>query len=302
MARIIYIDGPEKAGKTTICNLLEAYYGWRTRHWGPIEPDDRVYAPILKEDIESDEEVVVWDRAWIAEHVYARLLVRDRMMNDDPWLGAWLHGRAVDAYGYQCILLGPSDREILALRTDDDLNVNVRQETAGYMQYGDEHGVPYFNNHHTAEWANTFVENLHARMTLPHHRSTPPGIPPYYAGPWYANVVVVGQDRKGKKDTIPGAWLPFTSRMTTQFARDAFGRYALEVGWTNAGDIPPQTLRGKAIIACGQKAQKWVQYHIGGGEDVLNIPHPSYLLRWKKGKEQQRTVYETIKKFLYKNL
>ena len=96
---IFVFDGPEKAGKSTLIDAFvkQAYpSGKFTLHrWGPVAPDDRVYAPVLRDDLVVKRSPAIWDRSWVSEHVYASLLGRDRRLRGDPWLGEWLHGRAV---------------------------------------------------------------------------------------------------------------------------------------------------------------------------------------------------------------
>lgn len=68
---IIVIEGPEKAGKTTLTKFLIAKKPMEIRHWGPVDPDDRVYTEQLIKDVESDN-WIIWDRCWPSEHVYAK--------------------------------------------------------------------------------------------------------------------------------------------------------------------------------------------------------------------------------------
>src|SRR3989304_2111146 len=103
---VIVFDGPEKAGKSTIIEALRQYAKSTkffdrvyVRHWGPVSPDDRVYAHELSQDSTCFNELVIWDRCWPSEYVYGNLLGRSRRGTGDPWLLEWLHGRAVQSNG-----------------------------------------------------------------------------------------------------------------------------------------------------------------------------------------------------------
>jgi len=55
---ILIIDGPEKAGKSTIIAHLrelsqEIGLKVEVRAWGPVYPDDRIYTPKLQQDVEN---------------------------------------------------------------------------------------------------------------------------------------------------------------------------------------------------------------------------------------------------------
>lgn len=289
---IIYIDGPEKAGKSTVATVLKEEYGFRVRKWGPV-PGDEVYMQPLAEDIASGDNVV-WDRGWAAEHVYAYLLGReDRRLEADPWLGEWLYGRVVATVGLRVMLLGPDAKVIHALRDEDDLPVDTTEERRQFHDYGRRFGYSVWANDHHRDAALAiarFTKDVAVGMET---RATKLGLrPPAYAGPPNARVVFVGQDRnKGSK--FPGAWVPFTSRLTTMLGRD-LGDFALRCGWTNAGDCPPQAIRGAdLVVACGRVADRWVRNHVDH-HNVITIKHPAYMYRWGKEKDGLGAYRETL--------
>ena len=112
-----------------------------------------------------------------------------------------------------------------------------------------------------------------------------------YAGPWDAPIVVVGQREKG-------AILPFYVKFGTEFAYGCLGTQAFSHGWTYAQEVPPQHLRTKnGIISCGDKAHKWVRYHVDGDVPVLELPTPRYLLTRQKGTEIA-DVYNSVREFV----
>ena len=242
-------------------------------------------------------DLVVWDRSWAAEHVYASLLKRDRRLADDPWLGEWIHGRAVRTVGVQCILLGPSSLALDVLRDKSEvaeLPVDAGVERVCFALYGERFGYLTIENDHTKEEAERWADVLYtsARDTHALAKLNPPG----YCGPPNANVVFVGE-RKADHGTIPGSWLPFTSRLGTMLGRD-LGDFALRCGWTNAQDYPPQLLRNvPCLVALGQVAAKWVDHYVHPTMEYWVLDHPGYIYRWGKQSKRMakhRDALETI--------
>lgn len=280
---IIYLDGPEKSGKSYIAKILEKEHGARVRHWGPVDPDDRVYLEPLISDAASGE-LVVWDRGWAAEHVYAYLLGRNRRLRDDAFLGEWLYGRVVQAVGVRAMILGPSVQQLRMKREDDDLPVEPMDERRMFYAYGQRFGYLSYNNQHTEDAAHEIAAQL-AEFTKRHYKEGEGLRPPHYVGHPLARLVVVGQDRN-EISQFPGAWAPFSTPLTTMLGRE-FEADAFKLGWTNAEAIKPQLLEGRAIMACGEKAQQWVKYHVPNPELVVDAPHPAYAYRYSSGKGQK---------------
>jgi hypothetical protein len=286
---VIVIDGPEKAGKTTIIEeLIKRYISLdisvTRRHWGLVNPDDRVYSDTLQADINSNK-LIIWDRCWPSEYVYGQLgFHTDHRGTNDPWLLEWLHGRAVQTNGLRAMILGPDAQTLASHRDKSDMPVDPRMERNLYKEYAERYGWLIYENQHSTKGLDRTVASIILKyrtitcsnpVTLPPHYCA---LPPHYCGPVDAKVIVVG-DMRGE-NRIPGSWLPFTSRMTTMFGR-LFDDKAFEVGWTNAHDCPPVALAGaKVIIACGNKAQLWVKNYVKGGKRVISVPHPSYLFRF----------------------
>lgn len=298
----IIIDGPEKAGKTTTIKELAKRIGRshdvEVLKWGPVKPDDRVYSGMLQTYASTRDAVAIWDRGWPSEYVYGKLLRRkDHRMTDDPWLGAWLHDRAVQANGIRVMLLGPSAEEMYALRDGSDLQVDPENEVQLYEEYAKRFGwFVYKGFRHDKEGLSLVVDSIMEKFVHAFPTQTQP-LPPSWSGPQDATVVIVGNTLSEK--TIPGGWLPFTSRMTTMFGR-IFGDDAIKYAWTNVRDCSPAYLRNrKVIIACGNVAHTWIRNYVYDKENeyqkIAYVPHPSYLFRFKNDKTEQeikRTVEE----------
>ena len=286
---VILIDGPEKAGKSTVIAAIERRFaGVEVRRWGPVSPDDRVYSAPMAEDLEKPG-IVVWDRGWPSEYVYGTLLNRDRRLTNDPWLGEWLHGRALQTAGVRCILLGPDPETLTKHRNETDLPVPPAVERQMYQEYGFRFGYVTIDNQHTP-WEATKCANMLVGMAYAADtRARNEGVkPPWYAGPADAKVVFVGE-HMGNKRTVRGAWLPLSSRLTTMLGRDLEDD-AFKCGWTNAADCPPQALRNRElIVACGDTAAKWVEFHVQPRR-WIRIDHPAYIYRWKDGSRGQEIM------------
>lgn len=113
----------------------------------------------------------------------------------------------------------------------------------------------------------------------------------HYAGPWDAPIVVVGQREKG-------AILPFITSRSNQFVWECLRIYSLAFGWTYAQEVPPQHLRSKnGIISCGEKASKWLRFHVDGDVPMLHIPTPRYLLT-QQAPADIATVYDSVREFV----
>jgi len=275
---IFLIDGPEKAGKTTlISELASSNSSIKVRHWGPVDPDDRVYLELLKHDALSPN-IFVWDRAWPSEHVYAKLLNRNRRLKNDPWLGEWLYGRAVMASGGVRIMVLRSPELLRKYRTPDDLDVDVAEEHRSYWEYATKFRYLIFNNDDNPSTIREFGATLSAWMREWQAKFVESPLKlPSYAGTLTPSIIVVGESLSSGRG-IPGSWLPFTSPATIKFARMFGDRAITNMGWTNINGIPKSMLGTKALIACGQKAGQWISNN--GANVALHLPHPAHWFRY----------------------
>lgn len=288
---IIILDGPEKAGKSTTIAAIQQELQNRgrssiVRHWGKVEPDDRVYTPFLMDDATRgpDDAVIIWDRSWASEHVYGKLLGRDRRLSTNPWLGEWLHGRATRA---KFILL-TDPIKLIERRNETDLPVNPTDEYAAYHDYGKRYGWDVIRASADPKTDAILIVNaslFQESYVVPQ--------PPLYVGPLYPNVVFVGEKRS-EGSSFPGSWLPFSSRLTMKYG-EIFGDEALLAGWTNVGDVSRHFLQyPRIVISCGQAATEWVD-----GINVYRhvaLPHPAWLYRFNS--EEITTKRQRVQKTL----
>jgi hypothetical protein len=276
---IIVIDGPEKAGKSTLIELLrKELLRTHVRPWGPVDPDDRVYLQPLIADTTDTHRIGIWDRSWASEHVYAKLLNRDRRLKDDPFLGEWFYGRAAQAVGLRIMLIPEDPNELIRRRDNTDLGVNPIVERNAFIEYAKTFGWTILYNQYTPE---RDKENVYRIVTKLGYIANRMVVPPQYAGPPTAKIVFVGESRnEGSKNALAGAWLPFTSPLTTQLGRDC-GKSAFEYGWTNIDDMPAEFYTDKIVVSCGNKAHDYINSLKYGCETHVEIPHPAWLYRFQ---------------------
>lgn len=276
---IITIDGPEKAGKSTLISALkDTMPGLRVRNWGPVDPDDRVYTEPLSEDARSIE-WTVWDRCWASEHVYGRLLNRDRRLAKDAWLGEWLHGRAVQARGARFMLLPDDVSNVEKRRDSSDLPVDPYVECGGYKLYAESFGWTILRNSYTDESLEQNILTIRNEIMYMEFAQSMS-----YVGPYSAHIVFVEDGCDRDRSKIPGSGRPFTTESGIALGR-RLGYKAFKFGWTEVGSVSAEFLQGKIVVACGEQADEYLQ---GMGVVRICIPHPAWLY--------QRSNFNTIVK------
>lgn len=212
---IIVFDGPNKSGKSTLISnvtiaLKEYQFKVRTRHWGPLKIDDREYTESLIEDTAS-EDIVIWDRSWVCESVYGKMLDRKRRLVESPWLGEFIHTRGVKLNGL-CFIVSPS----LA-----GLNIDLLDKSDA--QFSDN---PYWERQLFTDYANNFKwhrlynsfteESMHSMVN-----TVVDAVQNYENLKYKADVTFVIQD---EPEFIPGGWLAGSSSNVIKFASKlAFG-------------------------------------------------------------------------------
>jgi hypothetical protein len=300
---IVVLDGPEKAGKTTLANLLVSEYGATRRHF-TAEPEagelyDLTFLRALIADSRSPG-IVVWDRSWASEAVYGGYFGRDRRAARDPWIAEWLYGRAVATLGVRVMLLGPSVDRLHGTRTPDDHHIPVAVERRLFEAHAQQYGWEYcIENHHTlsaaASTAHALVTHLQVRGALLEGDGV---TVPDYVGPPDPRVLVVGESRNAWGH-YPGGWAPFTSWYTTRFGR-LFGPPGINFGWTNADVVSPDIIdRAEHVVACGAVAHKAVRLV---RRDALEVPHPAWFYRWGSARasvpEIETRLLDTVRGWL----
>lgn len=292
---LIIVDGPEKAGKTTLCQAMASYYGYTVRHWGPLGrqvANDVAFLEQLKADVVASwyyDQKIIWDRCWASEAVYGKLLGRSSRLSSDWWLGEWLYGRAVQTAGLRVILAGPPPSTLQMRRDSTDLPVDPKQEQDAYLEYGKAFGWTMLGEYTSSR---TLEELDYAALTkVRRELSTAPA----YAGKSEASVIAVGLVRNSIS-RFPGSWLPFTTAMTMEYGR-ALGSDAFKIGWTNMGDVDLKAMPSvKRVLACGRQAESWVRHNKTQSQDIVSLPHPAALMRWGRYPADERArVLDNLK-------
>jgi len=160
---IIVIDGPEKAGKSTLATILKEKYGAEVKHFG-AEPEagylyDLTFARHLLEDTVKPG-LVVYDRSWASEVVYGAYYGRNRRLVEYPSLGERLYGQAVALVGHRAMLLGPSAEALAEKRTADDHDISPEAERAAFAEYAETHSWTAFANDYSRGTAQIIARAL----------------------------------------------------------------------------------------------------------------------------------------------
>lgn len=295
---LIIIDGPEKAGKTTLIrHLVNSTPNVVIRKWEPVI-SDREYLYALQEDISTNlTGITIWDRSWASEHVYCNLLNREGRLKTDPWFGEWVYGRISQAVGVRIMLLGPSSEDLQVLRTLDDHIVNVRDERYYFGKYGHVFNWLTYSNNHNMQSLELVSSAIMTRLKIANRWFAQFNIkPPFYAGPPYPDVLVLGEPPvNGSASSHQDSWVPFGSRLTTAFGRDLHVQ-GLSYGWSNIGHCPIELINAtQVVLACGKKVQKYVNTYARANH-VIEVPHPAWLYRFGEGLAQREETIQQVKK------
>jgi hypothetical protein len=289
MGRVIYVDGPEKAGKTTFIAALKAGLERNgvqvhVRRWGAVKPDDRVYAQPLESDLSrSTVGVTIWDRGWASEAVYGKLLNRQRRGANNPWILEWLHGRAVVGNGLRIIYLPNNTMHSIQFRDDTDLPVDPYSEYYEYLAYARRFKYHIVTNDYDAD---SLKHNVNAVIDLlPEDSALHPKYFTNDRESLIAPRLIIGEARnKNDFKTMAGAWLPFSSARMCAFVQKYFGDEAFDFAWTNVEDIehglvPLRRIKGAAEkFAFGEKAKAFCTANSIALDSAF--AHPGYFARW----------------------
>jgi len=151
---IIYLDGPEKAGKSTLASeILEGFEEDRSqlvKHAGRDPQNGFGYLLPFVAGLDSPD-IHVWDRGWSSEVVYGRMLKQDRLFSKDPFLCEWFYGRAMAGRGGKFIVLPNSIGKLAELRDESDLDVNPINEYSAWLNYANAWDYRIIVNDYTEE-------------------------------------------------------------------------------------------------------------------------------------------------------
>lgn len=141
---IFIIDGPEKAGKTTLISALSGLgqgeepegSKMRVRRWGPVDSVLEYFGPIV-EDYKFVQQggIVFWDRSWASECVYNDLV---RMRETDRASLRYLETGPWSKYLIKIMAVSTTStlrRRRAAHRDPTDHKVDPEREREGFLKY-----------------------------------------------------------------------------------------------------------------------------------------------------------------------
>lgn len=250
---IVVVEGPEKAGKTTFINALEQRlvgegYQVERRKLKADDEDDRRYTPMLQEDVRKLDKVVIWDRGWVSEYVYATLLERPRRAARNPWLMEWIHSRAVRPNGALFTVIPENWDELYERRDSTDLPVDPRREAGLFIRHSLKYDWQILEHNYTGRSLQKMVDAaMETIRKVP--RVGPEYIPPNYAGP-----VSTPEDRgiliiahPSEEAAYPGAWLPGSGEIWAKLAV-ILDPYASLAAWTTPENLTERMVSSAEVL------------------------------------------------------
>lgn len=264
---IIYLDGAEKAGKTSLIKLLKSEYleaksVSTIKQSGRANPDGFVYLQDLIRSATSSY-IFVWDRGWISEVVYGQLLYAVdpnyglRLFSQDEWLAEWFLSRLAVGRGGNFII-SPSYPEQLAPRRDEtDLPVDYRLEAERFHLYAENYGHNILYNDYFEETAHLNCLKVLRELYLNSHRFMPWD----YIGPKSPDFVMVapGLSVFGRQDYNFQLEYPFYDEYWMEVFRP-FGKLAISrFGYTTACIVPKLGLNKAKFVTFDERSYQEVK-------------------------------------------
>lgn len=165
---IIVIDGPENSGKSTVARKLDSLEtGWMhqtiTKQSGRALPNEDIYIEDLYNDLYNNDLLTIWDRSWISEYVYGRILNQDRPIAIDPFIGFWKFDRFVIGNGVSVILSGEDVYEMELMRDSSDIQTDSLSERILFEDYADTFGLMKIRNFYYGE---TEIETIARKILI----------------------------------------------------------------------------------------------------------------------------------------
>lgn len=163
----VVLDGPEKAGKTTIALSLmqlaedkghQSVY----RHFSGVNPVTAESLGQLMTDLDEFG-LVLWDRSWASEAVYRDMgvprLVPEAIAEDGEEMFAVFQPTKV-------MVVGPSSSRLAELRGDDDLAIVPALERLAFLKYAQEHHWARMENPHEDGDGHTAAQTILNAVTM----------------------------------------------------------------------------------------------------------------------------------------
>ena len=250
----IIIEGPEKAGKSTLVEEIltgfEPELSRRIHCVGRDSSNGFGYLHDFFRGLDSAE-IQVWDRAWIGEFVYGKLLGDARLFAHDPFAAEWFYGRVMNGRGGKFVLIPEDIRELAKRRDESDLDVDPIQEAKYFKLYAMKWGYEFlFNDYDAASLMTNAVRARKSAFVNVHSvRST------NYVGALRPTVTFVGDTFQ----EFPFVHRPFYNRVAAEYFRPLTSRISLsQMGFANPegfGElVEPDRILARKVITVGPKA------------------------------------------------
>lgn len=167
---VVVIVGPEKAGKTTLCEELQriaklfGIHDVDYQHRTGKEPFTQADAHTIMH-FERPDQLMIFDRAWPCAVIYGergfKQLHSALGAQAESTVGRFIRrGR-----GETIVLLGPEPETLESKRTPDDLPIPPAVERAAYKAYGELHGWRIVEDYaHTPEQLQKLAMGILSRV------------------------------------------------------------------------------------------------------------------------------------------
>lgn len=285
MGRIAILEGPDGSGKTTLAKKFEAN-GWRYRHDGVPPPErDNIayYLEVLNEAIESKENTV-FDRLWLGQRIYGPVARGvDNIGEEGQKLFMRLHA-SKDIVQYICLPMLLVAKRNYAAKIEDPHD---------YLKSMEKFEKVY---HAYANWAYSWsaMSELYdyeqGLSAWPDNWILPTGT----VGSPRAKYLFIGDTPNHPTIDVPFHAITGSSGYFNEALSNA-GIKEKDLALSNAHqpngkqhdiyEIVSSLPNLRHIFTMGNKAAEWLMRKaaipVGQDTRIHNIPHPSYLKRFK---------------------
>jgi hypothetical protein len=223
-------------------------------------------------DTELPKEIItIWNRCWASEHIYAKLLGRDRRLRDDPLMGELLHRRGLFGQGMAFMLAPAVAADAAARRDATDLDVDPEVERKEFIQYAMNYKWFGMLNHYTDESLDKNAKTV--VMWVTKNVNTKVYTQRFMTIPTCARTaLIVGN--QSIDDPIPGGWLPFSSARFLKFM-SIFGRNALAASYIDVNYLNDHIVSDyKTILTTDMTSERLLHQYKTTGTRVINMLIP----------------------------
>lgn len=173
---LIILEGPNKAGKSSLAKkILEGFWPEKSKtiHWtGEDKAEGFGYMRSFIYWLDHPWPCV-FDRAWVGEFVYGKLLQQPRFFAEDPFVAEWFYSRALQGRGEKYIVLPEDNSKLAELRDEGDfpeIEISSVEESRTFEIYGARWGYKILKNDYTLETQNGFAVAARKSVCVPVHK------------------------------------------------------------------------------------------------------------------------------------